>query len=363
MDTEIKSNMSENEEAEILSDVESDTSEASGRSSDDEYIMEDFDKIAEALEELVNRPFDKTRPMQRIIKIKTMKGKEYQNLSYYIVDDEIKIAGGTHKLFVIKIKFRDGLQTKLLKLARDEEEDTEEHFEKERTDTAYLTELSKKMNSTYTNVNKSLFVWPVDSVLLEIDGEEKWGLLQAPFIPPDDNNKYCFTKVDPNVGEPLEFDPMVQRYQHCMSALSKGMTLVRDWQGFRVDLRTFRNVLRTNNMLDNQFTKMDNVYVLIDFVLVTAYSHFNTRNMLDYGMEAMQEWREYHICSDCNCKAFGLKKEMVFGIDEEGIEFFERSKQKSENNQQSKTSKKPQHNHQQPKKNKSNKHHQKKRHH
>ena len=321
------------------------------RSSDDEYIMEDFDKIAEALEDLVNRPFDKTKKMEKIITLKTMKDKVYQNLSYYIVDDELKIAGGTHKLFVIKIKFRDGLKTRILKLARDDEEDRQDHFERERKDAIYVTEIAKHMNSSL-DINYNLFVWPLETVLLEIDGEERWGILQAPFITPDDDNFYCFNKVEPNIGKPFDFDPRIQRYQHYMAAMGKGMCLVRDWQGFYVDSKTFKNVLRKNDLLDNQYAKKDYVYVLIDFVLVTSHSHFNTRNMLDYGMEAMLEWKKYHSCKECRCHKFKLLDEIYFGLNDNDQEFFEKAKpvvQKSHSNN----------NHHQQKKNSNKKHHHK----
>ena len=305
----------------------SDSDDASSRSSDEEYIMEDFDRIAEVIEELSLKPFDKTKKMEKIIKLKDVKGRVFQNLSYYIVDHELKIGGGTHKLFVIKIKFRDGLQTRLLKMARDEEEDTEEHFERERLDTIYMTELAKRLNTSY-DVNHNLFIWPVETVLLEVDGEERFGLLQAPFIAPDNEKRYCFNKVDPNIGKYFDFDPVIQRYQHYTAAASKGKYLVRDWQGFRVDNKTFKNALRSNGLLDNQYTKKDNVYILIDFVLVTAHSHFNTCNMLDYGMEAMQEWKNYHSCKDCRCSKFQLSEEIYFGLEDDDIEFFIKPKPK-----------------------------------
>eukprot|EP00483_Globobulimina_turgida_P008333 UN08350 len=140
----------------------------------------------------------------------------------------------------------------------------------------------------------------------------KYATVQAPFLPAKGTNN-IFVKIEPNSGKACVADSIVGRYQHLFSSITRGLDLIRDWQGYGVSQSIFLNVcqkfnvekdaisqikIRKNKILQSQ----TQVLVVIDPVLTTYNAHYFTNNPTDFGIKAIDEWIEYHNCQKCRCK-------------------------------------------------------------
>merc|ERR1712113_1318927 len=84
-------------------------------------------------------------------------------------------------------------------------------------------------------------IWPVETVQFKYNGELKWATIQPPFLP-DKSTNNIFVKIEPNSGKPCVDDPVVGRYQHLFAAITRGLDLIRDWQGYGVSQSVFLDV-------------------------------------------------------------------------------------------------------------------------
>merc|ERR1712157_214926 len=188
-------------------------------------------------------------------------------------------------------------------------------------------------------------VWPVETVHFEYEGKMKWATIQTPFLPQKETNN-IFVKIEPNSGKPCVDDPIVGRYQHLFAAVTRGLNLVRDWQGYGVSQDVYLEVCRRSNVekdamrqikvaKSERLQKQKQVFVIIDPVLTTYNAHFETNNPTDFGVKAIDEWKSNHDCIRCRCKYFFLKptqctaandEGMLFGIADPDQFFFEKDK-------------------------------------
>ena len=300
------------------SDSSSSSSSSSGRSSDDEYEME-YEKMAKIMADIVSR-----EPPKRLVwKPLSMWIRYNEEIDYHaewaLAPMPRRIAGSCHELLVAYFKSSKGeFLTRLIKLARDPDEDNKHHFETERKVSQYLTKMAKVVNKCYHTRN-DVCIWPVETIYFEYEDEMKWATVQAPFLPKDN---YVFVKIEPNYGKPCVNDPIVGRYQHAFAAISKGLDLVRDWQGYGVSQKVFLKQCEITNVKEaiEQIVERKNggnntqVLVVIDPVLTTCGAHYETNNPTDFGMKAIDEWLETHDCDKCRCEYFYLTKELRFGI-------------------------------------------------
>lgn len=265
-----------------------------------------------------------------------------------------RIAGSCHELLVVYIRSKDTTRNKpntiyrrLLKLARDPEEDNEHHFKVERKVSQYLRDMALCVNSSFAS-RHSVVIWPVETCQLEYKGEKKWATLQPPFLPRLETNN-IFVKIEPNSGSPCVDDPVVGRYQHLFAAITRGLDLVRDWQGYGVSQSVFLSVCDEYAVTHEAVSQLGEkgvrgslrlqqqtrVLVVIDPVLTTVGAHFENNNPTDFGLKAIDEWKDNHCCVRCRCKYFGLKsvnvteenrEGMLFGIADPDQEFFDRER-------------------------------------
>jgi len=232
-----------------------------------------------------------------------------------------RIAGSCHELLVIYMRSTSFRHEKgvvfqrLLKLARDPEEDNKHHFETERKVSQYLYKMAATVNASFRSRN-DVCIWPVETVQFEYEGQLKWATVQPPFLPdPATNN--IFVKIEPNSGKPCVDDPVVGRYQHLFAAITRGLDLIRDWQGYGVSQAVFLSVcskfrvqkeavsqikIRKNKRVQRQ----TQVLVVIDPVLTTYNAHYETNNPTDFGVKAIDEWKCHHDCNRCRCRYFDL---------------------------------------------------------
>jgi len=218
---------------------------------------------------------------------------------------------------------------RLLKLARDPDEDNKGHFENERHVAQYLYRIAALANANF-NSRTDVAVWPVETVHFEYNGKMKWATIQTPFLPlPSTNN--IFVKIEPNSGKPCVDDPIVGRYQHLFAAITRGLNLVRDWQGYGVPQDVFLDVCKRSGVENEAVQQIKirskkmqtqtQVFVIIDPVLTTYNAHFETNNPTDFGVKAIDEWKFNHDCVRCRCKYFNLKSVHITQENEEGMLF------------------------------------------
>ncbi len=102
---------------------------------------------------------------------------------------------------------------------------------------------------------------------------------------------------------------MVGRYQHAFAAMTRGLNLVRDWQGYGVDTESFlkqseKYCPEAIPQIAVKGVKNTRILVMIDPVLTTYDAHYETNNPTDFGVKAMDEWLETHDCERSNCSHF-----------------------------------------------------------
>lgn len=301
-----------------------------GRESDEEYEM-DYERMTQLLLRGLKAELPSLLTWKPLKLWKKMDGSEDRNASYYQIDLKQKLAGSCHQLLLCLIKGGCGRVVKrIVKLARDPDEDNYYHFEVERQVAYYLSRIAKTINQTVV-ARTDVSIWPVEIIQFDYIGEDhvqvdKWAVAQAPFLPED---KWVFVKVEPNSGKPCIRDPSVGRYQHAFAAVTKGVDLLRDWQGFGVPQEKFLEVCKQYDAPEGaeQVRIRDNsriafTLVVIDPVLITIESHFRKNNPTDFGFKAMDEWTEDHDCVLCKCANWHLVSPLVFGIADPGQRFF-----------------------------------------
>jgi len=158
-----------------------------GRESDEEYEM-DYERMTQLLlrglkTELPS--FIKWKPLKLWRK---MDGSEDRNANYYQIDLKQKLAGSCHQLLLCLIKGGCGRVVKrIVKLARDSDEDNYYHFEVERQVAYYLSRIAKTINQTVV-ARTDVAIWPVEIIQFDYVGADhvqvdKWAVAQAPFLP------------------------------------------------------------------------------------------------------------------------------------------------------------------------------------
>jgi len=187
------------------------------------------------------------------------------------------------------------------------------------------------MVNNHFETRTDVCIWPVETVQFKYKGQLKWATIQPPFLPePRTNN--IFVKIEPNSGKPCVDDPVVGRYQHLFAAITRGLDLIRDWQGYGTSQSTFLSVcnkfkvnkeavsqirIRKNQRMQRQ----TQVLVVIDPVLTTYNAHYETNNPTDFGVKAIDEWKMNHDCIRCRCKYFHLLSTTCTEVNEEGMQF------------------------------------------
>eukprot|EP01084_Bolivina_argentea_P295629 509015_1 len=251
---------------------------------------------------------------------------EYNDLNgeYALAPQCKRIAGSCHELLVIYIRsgsresgYNDNniIYKRLLKLARDPEEDNKYHFDSERHVSQYLHKMASCINNNFYS-RCDVCIWPVETILFEYRGELKYATIQTPFLP-DKLTNNIFVKIEPNSGKPCVNDSIVGRYQHLFSSITRGLDLIRDWQGYGVTQEIFLNVCKKYNVQyeamkqikirkNKRLQSQTQVLIVIDPVLTTYNAHYLTNNPTDFGIKAIDEWSQYHNCQKCRCKYFNL---------------------------------------------------------
>ena len=257
-------------------------------------------------------------------------GIKERNAQFYFPPQPESVGEGScHRIRVIYLRANGAIFKRLIKFAKDKSDDNRQHFESEQQTARYISKMARVVNrefSTRTNV----CIWPVETILFRDDGEYKWGMIQPPFI----HHSANFEKTDPNSGAHIVDDATVGRYQHAFTAIAQGLKLVRDWQGYRVLRKVFREVCdrfnvdraAVSHVVQEGEAGKTEVLVLLDPVLVTHDAHYG-RDDVNFGIEAMEEWKENHECIRCRCqKQFHLlsSDELQFGIGDPGQRFFDR---------------------------------------
>ncbi|ETO06993.1 hypothetical protein RFI_30399 [Reticulomyxa filosa] len=283
-------------------------SKSTGRSSDGKYEM-NYETMSKIMKESISAERPAVMEWKPLLKWIRFDESVDNAAQYAFAPMRCRIAGSCHELVVVYLKPSDGgeVVTRLLKLARDPNEDNEYHFNTERQVSQYLSAIAACVNQIYHS-RYDLCIWPVETVLFEYQDRRRWATVQAPFLPLNHN---IFVKIEPNSGRPCVHDPVVGRYQHCFAAITRGLNLVRDWQGYGVSMDTFiqqchvQSVsqallqIRTRPRPEHTF-----VLVVIDPVLTTCNAHYETDNPTDFGVKALDEWLETHDCSRCRCSYF-----------------------------------------------------------
>jgi len=301
-----------------------------GRESDNEYEM-DYERMTQLLLRGLNAELPKKINWKPLKLWKKMDGSEDINASYYQIDLKQKLAGSCHQLLLCLIKGGSGRVVKrVVKLARDPDEDNYYHFEVERQVAYYLSRIAKTINKTVV-ARTDVSIWPVEIIQFDYICNDrvqvdKWAVAQAPFLPEE---KWVFVKVEPNSGKPCIRDPSVGRYQHAFAAVTKGVDLLRDWQGFGVPQDKFLAVCKQYDAPEGaeqirirENSRLAFTLVVIDPVLITIESHFRKNNPTDFGFKAMDEWIEDHDCVLCKCANWHLVSPLVFGIADPRQRFF-----------------------------------------
>ena len=125
------------------------------------------------------------------------------------------------------------------------------------------------------------------------------------------------------------------RYQHVFAAITRGLNLVCDWQGYSLSQSTFFAVCKKFEVNKEEVSHVlkrrediqqrTQVLVLIDPMLATPDAHFG-RDDTNYGTKAFAEWKKHHNCASCRCSHFKLNenpKGMQFGIADPDQYFFD----------------------------------------
>eukprot|EP01084_Bolivina_argentea_P144060 252860_1 len=334
---------SEQEESEEEEDEESGSSEASssssvqsGRSSDNEYEM-DYEKMSHVMNDALNAEIDEDELEWKPLKVWIRYNEYHDKRGEYAMATQVKrIAGSCHELMVVYMRSssfeheKGIIYKRLLKLARDPEEDNKHHFDTERNVSQYLSRMALMINNTFVS-RSDVCIWPVETVQFEYNGELKWATIQPPFLPkPRTNN--VFVKIEPNSGKPCVMDATVGRYQHLFASITRGLDLIRDWQGYGVSQDTFLDVCRTFHVQKEAITqikvrknsrlqKQTQVLVVIDPVLTTYNAHYETNNPTDFGVKAIDEWKAHHDCIRCRCKHAHLLSTQCTEENKEGMQF------------------------------------------
>jgi len=326
----------EEEEEGSGSDSESGSSVQSGRASDDEYEM-DYEKMGGVMRSVLAKKVDYKNLTWRPLAL-WIRFDEYHDTKaeYAFAPQNKRIAGSCHELMVVYLRSssfqheKDVVYKRLLKLARDPEEDNKHHFETERKVSQYLYKMALMVNNHF-ETRTDVCIWPVETVHFKYKGQMKWATIQPPFLPdPVTNN--IFVKIEPNSGKPCVDDPVVGRYQHLFAAITRGLDLIRDWQGYGTSQSTFLavcNKFKVNKEAVSQIKirktqrmqRQTQVLVVIDPVLTTYNAHYETNNPTDFGVKAIDEWKLNHDCIRCRCKYFHLLSTECTKENEEGMQF------------------------------------------
>jgi len=303
-------------------------SKSTSRSSDVNYEM-DYGKMSKVMKEAIAAERPKNIEWKPLLKWIRFDETIDNHAQYAFAPMEKRIAGSCHELIVVYLKRSHGgeIVTRLMKLARDPNEDNQYHFDTERQVSQYLCNIANCVNRIFHS-RHDVCIWPVETVLFEYQGKQKWATVQAPFLP---LNHSVFVKIEPNSGRPCVHDPVVGRYQHCFAAITRGLNLVRDWQGYGVNYSTFlqqcqvHSVPKALQQIRTRNHNNDNtmVLVVIDPVLTTCNAHYETDNPTDFGVKAVDEWLETHDCARCRCSYFNLLPEIQFGLADPSQEFFD----------------------------------------
>jgi len=239
---------------------------------------------------------------------------------------------------------RGVIYKRILKVARTSDEDNKHHFDLERRVAQFLHRIASTVNHHFIS-RSDVAIWPVETIQFEYGGKLSWATVQPPFIPdPVTNNK--FVKIEPNSGDPEYDDPIVGRYQHLFAAISRGLYLVRDWQGYGVSQEEYLSVCKKYNLQkeiieqikirkNKKLQTQTQVFIVIDPVLTSFNAHFETGNATDFGIKGIDEWKDNHDCVRCRCQCFHLlstdrkninKHGMLFGIADQDQLFFDKEK-------------------------------------
>lgn len=309
-----------------------------GRESDNEYEME-FDPICDILKKAVDQKVpsatdENKKQWTPIVYWLRSSGKEEKGASFCQIELPKKIAGSIHKIALYCFKDSNGnVCRRLVKVARDSKEDNENHFREEYHAHQRMVPVASAINKCFRITRTDMCVWPVDLVRIEYEGEEHWALAQAPFLTPERN---LFCKVEPNHGKPNDRDRMVARYQHAFCALTRGMYIIRDWQGYLVPYSVFEHQSRSNlpealgQLRERKNRIGTEIFVCIDPVLASYDAHFIFENSTNFGLEAIDDWWENHDCEECRCAFYKLSDDIQFGIADTDQKFFTEKDEKIE---------------------------------
>ena len=169
----------EEDDEEAAAESDSSGSSHSGRSSDDEYEM-DYEKMSYVMNHALNKNVDYNSLEWKPIKL-WIRFDEYHDLKgeYALAPQLKRIAGSCHELLIIYMRSssfeheKDIVYKRLLKLARDPEEDNKHHFETERKVSQYLYRMASMINNNFKTRN-DVCIWPVETIQFEY-GEGKMG--------------------------------------------------------------------------------------------------------------------------------------------------------------------------------------------
>merc|ERR1719229_1932233 len=109
----------------------------------------DYDVMAEILQQGINRPTPTNIDWKPLKLWKKMDGTVDKHASYHQVKLSSRLAGSCHELLLFLIRPGNDetrIVKRIIKLARDEEEDNEYHFEVERQVAYYLSRVAKTIN-------------------------------------------------------------------------------------------------------------------------------------------------------------------------------------------------------------------------
>lgn len=110
------------------------------------------------------------------------------------------------------------------------------------------------------------------------------------------------------------------------------MDLIRDWQGYGVSQSVFLDVCNKFNVQkeavsqikvrkNKNLQKQTQVLIVIDPVLTTYNAHYETNNPTDFGVKAIDEWKQNHDCVRCRCKFFHLLSTDITDTNPDGMQF------------------------------------------
>eukprot|EP01083_Nonionella_stella_P007127 20580_1 len=168
------------------------------------------------------------------------------------------------------------------------------------------------INNTFAS-RSDVCIWSVQTVQFEYNGELKWRRFNHRFCPNHAQTNSCVIST-------------------LVASITRGLDLIRDWQGYGVSQDTFLDVCRTFHVQKEAITqikvrknsrlqKQTQVLVVIDPVLTTYNAHYETNNPTDFGVKAIDEWKAHHDCIRCRCKHAHLLSTQCTEENKEGMQF------------------------------------------